>query len=232
MHFDEQEHSKQFDIALWKKLLKYVSQYKKDLIILFTFLVFIGAIDSVYPLFTRYAVDNFIVAKSLRNFNVFCILLAASAVFQAINVKIMIRFAGKIEACVPHDLRMKAFVKLQELPLTYYDHTPTGWLMTRMTSDIKKLGNSVSWNLVDMTWSISIMILMLILMFFVNAGLALIVLASVPFLAVISFYFQDKIMKKYRQVRKLNSHVTNAFSEGIMGAKTVKTMVREEEFLK
>lgn len=231
MHFDEQEYSKQFDISLWKKLLRYISPYKKDLVILFSFLVFIGAIDAVYPLFTRYAVDNFIIPKSLKNFGIFCVLLVSSAFIQAINVRFMIKYAGKIESCVPHDLRMQAFNKLQELPLTYYDHTPTGWLMARMTSDIKKLGTSVSWNLVDMIWSLSIMTIMLVLMFIVNAKLALIILASVPFLAAISFYFQSRIMKKYRQVRKLNSHVTNAFSEGIMGAKTVKTMVRENEFL-
>ena len=231
MNFDEKEYSKQFDVSLWKKLLGYISPYKKDLMILFTFLVGIGALDAIYPLFTKYAVDNFIVAESLTNFIPFCGVLVGVAVMQAVNVWFMIKYAGKIEACVPHDLRMMAFKKLQELPLTYYDHTPTGWLMARMTSDIKRLGISVSWHLVDMVWALSIMLLMLILMFFVNWSLALIVLAAVPVLAAISFYFQSRILKKYRQVRKLNSHVTNAFSEGIMGAKTVKTMVREQECL-
>ena len=231
MHLDEQEYSKEFDISLWKKLLKYTAPYKKDLIILFSFLVAVGAIDAVYPLFTKYAVDNFIVAQSLTNFIPFCAALTAIAVMQAINVRFMIKYAGKIEASVPHDLRMLAFKKLQELPLTYYDHTPTGWLMARMTSDIKRLGASVSWHLVDMVWATSIMIMMMILMFIVNWTLALIVLAALPVLILISLYFQSKILKKYRAVRKLNSHVTNAFSEGIMGAKTVKTMVREEECL-
>ncbi len=231
MHLDEQEQSKEFDLSLWKKLLKYVSPYRKDLTILFIFLVGIGAIDAIYPLFTKYAVDNFIEAQTLDNFIPFCLILAATAVMQAVNVRYMIKYAGKIEASVPHDLRMLAFKKLQELPLTYYDRTPTGWLMARMTSDIKRLGVSVSWHLVDMVWAISIMILMLILMFIVNWSLALIVLGALPFLIAISMYFQSKILKKYREMRKLNSHVTNAFSEGIMGAKTVKTMVREKECL-
>lgn len=231
MHFDEQEYSKEFDISLWKKLLKYISPYKRDLAILFYFLVALGAIDAIYPLFTKYAVDNFIAGQTLTNFIPFCAVLTATAVIQAINVKFMIKYAGRIEASVPHDLRMLAFKKLQELPLTYYDHTPTGWLMARMTSDIKRLGISVSWHLVDMVWAISIMLLMLILMFMVNWSLAFIVLAVLPFLAAISFFFQNRILKKYREVRKLNSHVTNAFSEGIMGARTVKTMVREKECL-
>lgn len=231
MHFDEQEYSKEFDISLWRKLLKYISPYKKDLMKLLFFLVGIGAIDAIYPLFTKYAVDNFIVQGSLVNFVPFCAVLTVVAILQALNVKFMIKYSGKIEASVPHDLRMLAFKKLQELPLTYYDRTPTGWLMARMTSDIKRLGTSVSWHLVDMVWATSIMILMLLLMFIVNWSMALIVLAVLPFLIGISLFFQHKILKKYREVRKLNSHVTNAFSEGIMGAKTVKTMVREKECL-
>lgn len=229
MYMDDQEYSKEFDLSVWKKLLKYLSPYKKELAILLSFLVAIGAVDAVYPLFTKFAVDNFVVKGSLENFILFCAALAACAVIQAINVKFMIKYAGKIESCVPHDLRMVAFKKLQELPLTYYDHTPTGWIMARITSDIKRIGQSVSWNVVDMIWAISIMVIMLILMFFINWMLALIVLASVPLLAVVSFYFQSKILRKYREMRKLNSHVTNAFSEGIMGARTIKTMVREKE---
>ena len=49
-----------------------------------------------------------------------------------------------------------------------------------------------------------------------------------PPLAVISFYFQQKILKSWRAVRKTNSRITGAFNEGIMGAKTTKTLVREE----
>jgi len=232
MNHDEQEYSKEFDVFLWKKLLKYIGPYKKDLIILFCFLIGIGAIDAVFPLFTRYAVDKLIIKGTLKNFAPFCVALMTTAFIQAVNVKYMIMYAGKIEASVPHDLRMLVFKKLQELPLTYYDRTPAGWLMARMTSDIKRLGMSVSWHLVDMVWALSLMLLMLVLMFVLNWTLALIVLGALPFLVGISLYFQNRILKKYRQVRKLNSHVTNAFSEGIMGAKTVKTMVREKEFLK
>ncbi|HHW49393.1 MAG TPA: ABC transporter ATP-binding protein, partial [Clostridiaceae bacterium] len=88
-----------------------------------------------------------------------------------------------------------------------------------------------SWHLVDIVWAMSIMLIMMVLMFIVNWKLALIVLGVVPFLAIVSFFFQNKILKNYRKVRKLNSHVTNGFSEGIMGAKTIKTMAREKESL-
>ncbi len=226
---DELDYKKEIDISLWKKLIKYLSVYKKDLIKLSVFLLGIGGIDAAFPLFTKYAVDNFIVGKNLTSFAPFCATLIICAVFQSINIRYMIKLSGKLEASLAHDIRVVTFKKLQELPLSYYDHTPTGWIMSRMTSDIKRLGFSISWHLVDIVWSTLNMILMLMLMFILNWQLALIILAALPVLIVISLYFQRLILTKYRQVRKLNSHVTNAFSEGIMGAKTVKTIAREKE---
>ncbi|HHW49018.1 MAG TPA: ABC transporter ATP-binding protein, partial [Clostridiaceae bacterium] len=140
MRFDELEYSKHFNFSLWKKLLKYVFPYKKNLIILFLLMAFIGGIDAVFPLFTKYAVDKFVVGKSVDRFWLFCVILTAVGVIQAVNVRIMILQAGKIEAGVPYDIRKIAFKRLQELPLEYYDHTPTGWIMSRMTSDIRRLG--------------------------------------------------------------------------------------------
>jgi len=100
-----------------------------------------------------------------------------------------------------------------------------------MTSDVRKLGITLSWNIVDMVWALSMMAIMMVMMFLLNWKLALIVLAAVPVLAAISMVFQKKILSNYRKVRKMNSKITGAFNEGIMGAKTIKTLAREKESL-
>lgn len=70
-----------------------------------------------------------------------------------------------------------------------------------------------------------------VVMFVINAKLALITFVVVPFLVVISIFFQKKILRVSRNVRKINSKITGAFNEGITGAKTTKTLVREDENL-
>lgn len=230
--FEEQEYGKQLDFSVWKKLFKFVVPYKKYLIILCIQMILIGGVDATFPILTKIAIDEFAVAGSFDRFWLFCLGMAAFIFFQAANVRIMIRVAGKIETSVPYNIRKTAFQRLQELPLTFYDRTPVGWLMARMTSDIRRLGSTFSWNLVDIIWAISMMMIMLVLMFILNWKLAMIVLAAVPALLVISLVFQKKILGNYRKVRKMNSHITSAFNEGIMGAKTIKTLVREKESLK
>lgn len=230
--FEEQEYTKRFDLSLWKKLIKFVIPYKKSLIILCILMVIVGGIDAVFPMMTKFAIDNFVERKSYEMFLPFCIGLFTIIFIQAVNVRLLIRMAGKIECRVPYDIRKAGFKRLQELPLTYYDRTPVGWLMARMTSDIRKLGQALSWNLVDIIWAVSMMLIMMVFMFLISWRLALLVLAVVPFLVVISILFQSRILKNFRHVRKLNSHITGAFNEGIMGAKTIKTLVREKEALK
>ena len=228
---EEQEYSKRLDFNIWKKLIKYALPYKKLLITLAIQMVLISGIDALFPMLTKIAIDNFIVPHSFKGFPIFCFIAFFLAAFQALNVMIMIKNAGRLETSVPYDLRKAAFKKLQELPLSYYDKTPIGWMMARMTSDIKKLSQTLSWNLVDLSWAITMMILMTIVMLVINIKLALLVLMTVPVLVLLSLIFQHWILNNYRKVRKVNSHIINSFNEGIMGAKTIKTLVREKDKL-
>ena len=61
-----------------------------------------------------------------------------------------------------------------------------------------------------------------------NWQLGLLVLCITPVLAVLCVFFQRRILRQQRLVRAANSRITAAFNEGIMGAVTTKTLVREE----
>lgn len=228
---EEQEYGKKLDFNVWKKLLTYARPYTGRLIVIMIQMIFIAGVDAVAPLVNKYTIDRFIIPGTYEGLPGFCLIILGVIAFQAVNVKFMILNVGEVEASIPYDIRKDGFRKLQELPLAYYDKTPVGWLMARMTSDVRRLGNTLSWNLVDMSWAIASMILMAVIMLVINWKLGLMILGTVPFLVLVSMYFQKLILKNYRQVRKINSHITNSFNEGIMGAKTIKTLVREKECL-
>ena len=139
-----------------------------------------------------------------------------------------IKCAGEAEMGINYHIRRLGFQKLQELPFSYYDRMPVGFLMSRLTSDTSRLGETVGWSLVDLCWSGSYLLFCAVQMLLLNWKLALTVLLVVPPLALISWRFQRSILSAYRQVRKHNSQLTGAFNEGVTGAKTTKTLVREE----
>ncbi len=230
--FKEQEYDKRFDVSLWKKLLQFCKPYKSRLVILGLFMFGLAGVDVIFPLMSKYAVDNFIIPGKTDGIVLFGMIYFLLIAVQAANIFFFIDIAGKIEMYLTYDIRKKGFQHLQELSFNYYDKTPVGWLMARMTSDSQRLGSFISWGIVDLVWGFSYMILISITMLILNWKLALITLTVVPVLVVLSLFFQKKILKAYRKVRKTNSKITGSFNEGIAGAKTTKTLVREEENLR
>jgi ATP-binding cassette subfamily B protein len=115
--------------------------------------------------------------------------------------------------------------------LSYYNTTPVGYILARTLSDTNKIGSMIAWGLVDVFWSFAYVIGAFIAMFMLNVRLTLIVGLVVPIMALITVYFQNRILSTSRELRKVNSKMTGAFNEGIMGAKTSKTLVIEDKNL-
>lgn len=231
MHYEEQEYSKQIDLNTIKKLAVFAKPYKKEIIILIVQMVFLALVDAVFPKLNQYAIDMFAVKHKLDGFWIYCAMAVGLVIFQAANVRYMILNAGKVENSIPYDIRKAAFNKLQELSIAYYDRTPVGWIMARLTSDVKRLGVTLSWHLVDFFWSIFLIVIMTIMMLITHVGYALLVLSVVPFLVIISMIFQRKILHNFRKARKFNSQITAGFNEGITGAKTIKSLSIEKHML-
>lgn len=216
------------NVSVWKDFFKYLKPYKKQFITLIVMMVAVGSLDAMFPLLSKYAIDNFVEKRTTVGLGPFAIIYFALATISAFSVYHFISMAGKLETQMAYDIRRIGFEKLQLLPLSYYDDKAVGWIMARMTSDIGRLSETISWGLVDMSWGITMMTGVTIAMFYLNWKLALITLSVLPFVAIVSIYFQKRILNAQRDVRKINSKITAAFNEDIQGAKTTKTLVREE----
>lgn len=226
--YTEQEFSRRFDWRLWRKLLGYTWSYKKEMILLAAVMVAVAALDAIFPLFSKYAVDAFIVPGRTEGLWKLIGGFGLITIVQAVNVWLLIAIAGKIEMGLAYDLRRRGFARLQELDLAYYDRTPVGWLMARMTSDNQKLSEIISWGLVDGVWGGISMVTFAGVMLVLDWRLALVVLSVLPPLVLASGYFQKRILTSHRAVRKLNSEISGAYNEGILGARTTKALAREE----
>ncbi|MDO4567539.1 MAG: ABC transporter ATP-binding protein [Clostridia bacterium] len=227
-YIEEQDFDQKVDLNIWKKLFAYAMRYKKTVIAACLSMVFCAGMDIVYPLLTRYAINEFVGKSTTEGIHWFILIYAAVIIVQAICVCLFVRLAGKIEMGMAYDIRQEGFVKLQELSFSYYDKTPVGYIMARMVSDIARLSEMIAWSIVDLLWALTYMLGVVCVIFVLNWKLALITMVVIPPLAFICVYFRKKILKYQRVVRKTNSRITGAFNEGIMGAMTTKTLVREE----
>ncbi|UCC62074.1 MAG: ABC transporter ATP-binding protein, partial [Anaerolineae bacterium] len=140
--------------------------------------------------------------------------------------------AGILGERIRYDLRKKMFDHLQDLSFSYFDRTPVGWIMARVTSDSDRIAELVTWGLLDVTWAVMNIGTALYFMLVINWKLALVVMAIIPVLVAVAAQFKKKIIVEYRRVRKINSKITGAYNENITGVRVVKALCREEENLR
>ncbi len=230
-YYEEDLNYKSFNIKPWLKLGKFFLPYNKKIIGIIIFMLITALIDLSMPLFQKYAVDNFIVAKNISGINKFAVLYGVALITMAVSVNIFARFAIVVEMNIGKDLRKEIFTHLQNLSLSYYNTTPVGYILARTLSDTNKIGTMIAWGLVDVFWSFAYVIGAFIAMMLLNYKLALVVILVVPAMALITAYFQKKLLATSRKLRKVNSKMTGHVNEGITGARTTKTLVIENKNL-
>lgn len=226
--FQEEDYTKRFDLSLWKKLLKIAKPYHKNLWMVVAFMTVSAIIDVALPMMNSYAIDHYITGHTMEGIGWFVAGYITLVAIQVVNILGFLKQCGYVECGVCYTIRRLGFQKLQELPFSYYDRMPVGYLMSRLTNDTQRLGDTIGWSIVDLCWGAVFLVACSVQMFILDWRLTLVVLLVLPPLAVISWKFQKGILQAYRQVRKRNSQITAGFNEGIMGAKTTKTLVREE----
>jgi len=226
--FEEEEFTTQFNGST---LLRTLAQTKGHWPMVAGFLICITAvafIDAVTTYLGMQIIDEGIIPGDrealVRLFTLYGILIFVSAglVFGFIYL------AGILGETVQYDLRKQLFQRLQELSFSYFDRTPVGWIMSRVTSDIQRMGELVSWGLLDVTWGVTRILTSFIFMLIINWKLALIVVTIIPILLIVAVYFKQKILVEYRIARKTNSKITGSYNESITGVRVTKALVREE----
>ncbi|MBR6516033.1 MAG: ABC transporter ATP-binding protein [Bacilli bacterium] len=215
--------------SIWVKILKLVLKKKSSIILMIISVILLACLDVLTPYLNSQVIDVFFRDNPDFSKKWFYIgLYVFGAFMYMITIFTFIRQAGHVEVEVGYEVRKEAFDKLQELPFSYYDKTPSGWIMARLTSDSRKLSEIISWGIVDLFWSVFTMLGVLIMIYITNWKLALIITFITPIMFLVCVFFTKTILNAYRNVRKTNSKITGSFNESILGAKTTKALCLEE----
>lgn len=229
--FEEEEFSSQFNGQVLGRIL---AQARPHWLLMLVFLLAIAAVsllDGYFTFLSKRMIDEGIVPGNREQLFRLAMQYGTLILIQSTGVFGFIYAAGVLSERVRYDLRKKLFDHLQELSFSYFDRTPVGWIMSRVTSDTERVGELVSWGMLDMTWAIIGIGTSFYFMFKINWKLAALVILVLPILIIVAVYFKKLILVEFRKVRKLNSKITGAFNENITGVRVTKAFGREEKNL-
>lgn len=210
-------------LGIWQELIR----EKRLLFSSFFISSFQGVLEVLTGFFSKYVIDSFIVNRNIKAFW-YLSLIASIMVFATLILTFLYTYiTTKLEIKLCHNLRIKVFNKYQLLSLSFYDTHAVGHLMARLSSDINKLSNVISWDITDLLWEIFVFIFTIIAMLIMNIRLTLIALAISPIIIFVSNFINKKVLRRNRLVSKLNSKIIASYNEDIQGVLTAKTLNRE-----
>jgi ATP-binding cassette, subfamily B, multidrug efflux pump len=237
---DEDAFTKQFDWQLTQRIFKYLRPYLWAVVVALL-LALIGSVTNrMYPVLQAQVIDNYlkpIAGSSFAKLSLDARWNGIVLIGITIAVIAVLEFAARyafnylltwMGQNVLFDVRADLFAKLQRLPLAYFDRNPVGRLITRVTSDVDAINNFITDGLMTMVSSVFVVTGTAILMFLLNAKLALITLAVVPILFVALRFFQTQFRLAYREIRIKQAIVNTYLNENITGMGTVQIFNREE----
>ncbi|WP_428388320.1 ABC transporter ATP-binding protein [Mucisphaera sp.] len=216
-----------FSLSSYRKVMQFARPYGWHFVGIVITALLAATFDVLLPFFLGWVIDlaytgEYAAIQKLIPGYALLILILGIVVVAFINI------VGSLTAHVAHDIRRDCFDRLQDLEFGYFDKRPTGWLMSRLTSDCNKIGRIMGWATLDVVWGTSAITAVTVTMLIINPGLALAVIAIVPFLAIAVRFFQVRLIDTSRAVRRTNSRVTAMYNESILGVRTTKTLVRED----
>ncbi|MCR5283296.1 MAG: ABC transporter ATP-binding protein/permease [Lachnospiraceae bacterium] len=210
------------------KLLPYIRQYIPRILFMILLGTLSSLLDSVWPLFNRYALNHFVAEHTLKGLGPFIAIYVGLLLLYVADNLICTYRCGQVEMSVDRDLRNAAFHHLQELSFSYFNRNNVGYIHARVMSDTGKIGVLVAWRLMDIVWNGAYIVWVLIMMFLLDWKLAGIVSLLVPVVVLLVSLFQKKLVNLNRRIREINSTITGNFNEGITGARAIKTLVIED----
>ena len=227
-HHDEDTYDKPFSLGAWLSMGRFFRPYSGVLVRIVILMIVSSFIDVLIPLYQKYIIDSFIVPRATDDIYRATAIGAAVMFVQLVSTVSFTRLAIRVEMGFSRDLKKACFDHLQRLSLSYYNTTPVGYMIARVMSDTDKIGLLVAWGLVDVIWGLSYAAFAVVSMMILDARLGIWIVIMIPIMFFVTRRFQNRILKLNRRVRRTNAMMTGSFNEGILGARTSKTLVIED----
>jgi ABC-type multidrug transport system fused ATPase/permease subunit len=138
---------------------------------------------------------------------------------------------GKASLGIEYDLRNRLWARLLRQPFAFFDHWPTGQLMSRAMSDISNVRMFLGYGIVFFAVNIVMMVAVAVILLATDWQLALVSLAFLPALLVITWRFSRRLQPILKDVQQRIADVTAAAEENIVGTRIVRIFAREDDEL-
>jgi len=218
--------------ATFHRLLDYMWRYRIVSSMALTFILLTTLVTTALPLLARYFIDQFIG----RN-QAWAGLPLLALYYGLFLLRVLFTFLGKyffarVAQSVVRDLRQESFANIQRLQMAYFDRTPAGAIVSRLTNDTQAVADMFSEIFSNFLSSLLILVVTLSAMFALNWQLTLMIALFLPLMAASILLYQHLSNRQLKQVRNKLSDLNVKLSESIEGMRIIQAFGQEKRLLR
>jgi ATP-binding cassette subfamily B protein len=225
---EEEVLGKAYDSKLMKRLLGYIKPYKKYVILAIILNIFVAALGPVRPVLTKIAVDKYIAHSDHHGLMIIGFALFGSLLLQAAMQYFLTYYMQYLGQKTIYDIREQIFRHTQKLALRFFDKTPIGRIVTRVTNDVQALNDLFSSGIVMAFSDIFTILWILVFMFTMDVRLSFVTLSVLPVLFYATFLFRRKVRESYRDVRLHLARLNSYMQEHVTGMNIIQIFHKQK----
>ncbi|MDN5342721.1 ABC transporter ATP-binding protein/permease [Oceanotoga sp. DSM 15011] len=211
-----------------KRFAEYYKPHKFLFIIDMTAAFLISVSDLVYPLISRYILNDLIPNKNLNKIIFFGIFLTVLYLVRMFLEYVVGYWGHVLGVKIQYDMRKDLYQHLQKLSFKFYDNNKTGHIMSRIVNDLFEISEVAHHGPENLFISSIKVIGSFIILLFINVKLTLITFAIIPFMFWFMIYYNNKLEKAFRDLKRRTSNINAKISESISGIRVVQTYTNED----
>ncbi len=190
----------------------------------------ISGVDVIYPLLSRKALNEYIFpgAATLKPFLILMGISIAMHIVRAVCSYIVTYYGHVLGVYIEADMRRDVFSHLQKLGFSFYDKSRTGKLMARCTTDLFDVVELAHHGPEDIFISVLTFIGSFVAMLTINPLLAIVLIATVPFMLAFVMYLRKRLHLTSRKVKESVAVINSDIESAISGARVAKAFTNEE----
>jgi ATP-binding cassette, subfamily B, multidrug efflux pump len=226
--YEDEIVGKAYDRRLLLRFVRYLRPYIWLVVAVFLILPLTTVAKLAQPWLIKVAIDNHIVKGDMAGLPVFALyflLLISAESFLSFLEVWLLQYLGQR---VMQDIRLELFAHVQRLSTSFFDRTPTGSLVTRLTSDVEVLGEMFAAGIITVVGDVMLLAGIIGVMLWMNLHLSLVTFAVLPLLIWIAFTFRRKMRSAFRQVRARLANLNTFLSESINGIYLIQLFNRQK----
>jgi ATP-binding cassette, subfamily B, multidrug efflux pump len=235
---EEEALGKVYDSRLARRLFRYLRPYRGWVIIAALLTLPVAPLAAIGPKLFEIAVDRYFVpvlhnqiarATAVRGLGWISLIYLATLALGFAFMYFQVRVMQKVGQDTMYDMRKEIFEHLQRLPISFYDRSPVGRLVTRVTTDVDALNDLFATGIAAMVNDALLLVLFIFIMLEMNWKLALATFAVMPLLFVCTWIFRDRVRDANRRIRTAIARINAFLQEHISGMSVVQLFNRERK---